>query len=66
VNGSFYDFELEISKGSWREHLSQGPDDWGPRALRRWVDRLAIDRSFDEEAEQIARSAVLIEETYRA
>jgi predicted dehydrogenase len=66
VNGSFYDFQLDICHGASRERLSTSGDDWGPRALSRWLERLAVDRSFDQEAEQIARSAVLIDETYRA
>ncbi|MFL6548798.1 MAG: Gfo/Idh/MocA family protein [Povalibacter sp.] len=66
VNGSFYEFELNLCRGASKERLSQSPDEWGPRALRRWTDRLAVDRSFDPEIEHVARSALLIEETYRA
>ena len=66
VNGSFYEFQLDLCHGSARERLSSSPDDWSARALSAWITRLAIDRSFDDDAEQIARSAVLIDETYRA
>jgi predicted dehydrogenase len=66
VDGSFYDFEVDLCRGASRERLSETPDAWGPKALRRWTDRLAVSRNFDPEAEQIARSAVLIEESYRA
>lgn len=66
VNGSFYDFELELYRGSQSERLGGAPDDWGTRALRSWADRLRVDRHFDPQAEQIARSAVLIDEIYHA
>lgn len=66
VNGSFYEFQLDLCRGPSRERLSASPDDWGARALSEWIERLAIDRGFSEDAEQIARSAVLIDEAYRA
>ena len=68
IDGSFYDFRLDLIHGTSRERLSgreQG-DDWGPRALRAWVEQLRIRNRFDPEADAIVRSAELIEEVYRA
>lgn len=66
VNGSFYDFELQLFAGDRRERLGTYPDDWGPRALRNWLQRLSFSNRFDADAGEIVRSAALIEEVYRA
>ena len=66
VDGSFYDFELRLFRGTSCERLGSHPDDWGPRALRQWLRRLQTDASFDAEAADYIRSAALIEEVYRA
>jgi predicted dehydrogenase len=66
VAGSFYDFELFACRGDRREVLASGPDEWGSRALHAWVQRLAVDRSFDSQALGIARSADLIDAIYAA
>jgi predicted dehydrogenase len=66
VGGSFYDFELDISRGNSSERLGTYPDDWGGRALKEWVRQLRQDRSFDPQALMIERGAALIEEMYRS
>jgi predicted dehydrogenase len=66
VSGSFYDFELLGCRGDRREVLASGPDEWGSRALHTWVQRLAVDRSFDPQAIGIAHSADLIDAIYAA
>lgn len=66
VCGSFYDFELFVSRGAQREALARGPDEWGPRALSAWAHRLARDRRFDPAADAIAHSADLIDAIYAA
>jgi predicted dehydrogenase len=66
VDGSFYDFEVDLFQGTNREQLGASRDDWGPRALRAWLDQLQVSNRFDPEAEHIIRSAALIEEVYRA
>ena len=66
VNGSFYDFELQVCRGSQHETLLRGPDEWGPRALAAWVHQLARDPSFDSAALEIGRSAQLIDAVYAA
>jgi predicted dehydrogenase len=68
IEGSFYDFQLDLIHGTNRQRLSghDVSDDWGPRALQSWIDRLRTDNRFDPEADEIIRSAALIEEVYRA
>ncbi|HEX7114133.1 MAG TPA: Gfo/Idh/MocA family oxidoreductase [Steroidobacter sp.] len=66
VRGSFYDFELEVTRGNTSERLGTYPDDWGGRALKEWARQLRHDRSFDPQTLMIARGAALIEEMYRS
>lgn len=68
IDGSFYDFQLDLIHGTNRERLSgrDGSDDWGPRALQCWLEKLRVSHRFDAEAGDIIRSAALIEEVYRA
>lgn len=68
IDGSFYDFRLDLIHGTNRERLDGRDDseDWGPRALQAWIERLRIGNRFDSEADEIIRSAALIEEVYRA
>jgi predicted dehydrogenase len=68
IDGSFYDFQLDLIHGTNRERLSGrgGGGDWGPRALQAWIEQLRISNRFDPEADEIIRSAALIEEVYRA
>jgi predicted dehydrogenase len=68
IDGSFYDFRLDLVHGTNRERLSGREDskDWGPRALQAWIDQLRVGNRFDPEADAIIRSAALVEEVYRA
>ncbi|GFE91359.1 Gfo/Idh/MocA family protein [Steroidobacter agaridevorans] len=66
VDGSFYDFDVHLFHGTEREQLGTSRDDWGTRALRAWLRQLHVSKRFDAEAENIVRSAALIEEVYRA
>ncbi len=68
IDGSFYDFQLDLIHGTHRERLSttDASDDWGPRALRGWIEQLSASNRFDPNANHIIRSAALIEEVYRA
>jgi predicted dehydrogenase len=68
IDGSFYDFQLDLIRGTNRERLSgrDANDDWGPRALQAWIEQLRVSKCFDPQAEGIIRSAALIEEVYRA
>lgn len=64
VGGSFYDFEMDACHGSRRETLARGADEWGPRALIAWVERIAQDDAFDPAALRIASSVQLIDSVY--
>ena len=68
IDGSFYDFKLDLIHGTNRERLSgrDESDDWGPKALQAWIEQLRVSNRFDPEADEIIRSAALIEEVYRA
>jgi predicted dehydrogenase len=57
LNGSFYDFEAALLRGTSREILVEPPDEWGGRAAVAWATRLAGSRSFDEEASHLVRTA---------
>ncbi|HLN22143.1 MAG TPA: Gfo/Idh/MocA family oxidoreductase [Bacteroidales bacterium] len=64
VNGSFYDFETAICKGTSREIISKPPDDWGPRALINWTKELQADRHFKKDAFQFYNTAEIIDRIY--
>jgi predicted dehydrogenase len=64
VDGSFYDFEALLIDGRRSERLAAPPDEWGGRALVRWAQRVARDRSFDDEIEHLVPVAELIDRIY--
>jgi predicted dehydrogenase len=66
IEGSFYDFHLDLTRGDAAQRLGAPPDDWSGRALSSWAERLRRDRSFDAEVELIGRGATVIDEIYRA
>jgi predicted dehydrogenase len=65
VSGSFLDFELLERRGDRSEVLFAGADDWGPRALLEWTQRLGVSRAFDAAARQFSASAALVDSIYR-
>jgi predicted dehydrogenase len=64
VGGSFYDFEALLLDGRQSERLAARPDEWGGRALVEWARRLAHERSYNEEVEQLLPVAELIDRIY--
>lgn len=64
VDGSFYDFVVEHNRGTQCQVLSSPPDRWGGRSLSRWIDRLAVDRSFDAAAREYEKVAAVIDAVY--
>lgn len=67
IDGSFYDFQLDLIHGTSRERLgADAGGDWGPCALQAWIEQLRVSNRFDPRADDIVRSAALIEEVYRA
>lgn len=64
VDGSFYDFIAEHRQGTAAQRLVEPPDDWGGRAIAAWGARLAQDRGFDPEAEDLLGLAVILDSIY--
>ncbi|MGI8635861.1 MAG: Gfo/Idh/MocA family protein, partial [Segetibacter sp.] len=64
LNGSFYDFEGLRFWGTKTEKLASPPDDWGGRAINRWVQQLAKSSGFNVEAEDFIKSAEVIDKIY--
>lgn len=64
INGSFYDFQLQRYWGTKTEVLAQPPDDWGGRALIRWIRNLGADTGFNKEAECYLHSAEVVDRIY--
>jgi len=64
VNGSFFDFEVDLCRGTESERLVSPPDDWGGRAAAGWARRLAQDRTFDPAAEELAAVSQVLDRIY--
>lgn len=65
VAGSFYDFEVHRFRGTQREKIAGFPDDWGGRALARWVDALSHGSGYDASAESLIPVAEIIDRIYQ-
>lgn len=66
LGGSFYDFALDLHRGTHRERLVEPPDAWGGRALVAFAERLAESRRYDPAAEEVAAVAAVIDDIYAA
>jgi predicted dehydrogenase len=64
VDGSFYDFEATLMKGTTSKTLVEPPDDWGGRTLVDWATRLAVSPEFDEAVEEHVTLAATIDGIY--
>jgi predicted dehydrogenase len=64
VDGSFLDFVTERFDGTSTIVISQPPDDWGPRALIRWTERLGARCGFDPSVEHALDVAVVLDSIY--
>jgi predicted dehydrogenase len=64
VDGSFFDFVAERLDGTRTERLVEPPDDWGPRTLLDWTARLAAGARYDRAAEDVLRTAAIIDRVY--
>jgi predicted dehydrogenase len=64
VNGSFYEFVAESFRGTAREVLSSGPDEWGGRAAVAWARALAQDPEFDPAIEKLVPVAEALDLIY--
>ncbi len=65
VSGSFYDFEARHCQRTAYETIAAPPDDWGGGAILAWVERLARDPGFDQQAEDYVRAAEILDSIYR-
>lgn len=64
VNGSFYEFSAERFRGTSREPLHTGPDDWGGRAAVAWARALADSPRFDPRIERLFTVAQTLDSIY--
>ncbi len=64
VNGSFLDFRTERFRGTSREVLSDGHEDWGGRAAVEWSRQLAAGGRFDPAVEHVAEVASALDGIY--
>ena len=64
VNGSFYDFETVLCRGTSAEVISVPPDDWGGKALINWTRKLEAGNTFDPEIKSYIQVAETIDRIY--
>jgi len=64
VNGSFYEFVAERYRGTAREILSSGLEDWGGRAAVQWARDLRQSGEFRPESEEIIKVAEALDLIY--
>jgi predicted dehydrogenase len=66
VNGSFYDFEAILCRGTKTETLASPPDTWGGRAAAEWTTQLANGAKFDSKVERIVQVAATLDAIYES
>jgi predicted dehydrogenase len=66
VNGSFYDFEAELCRGTTTEKLASPPDAWSGRAAAEWATQLANGAKFDAKVERIVQVAATLDSIYES
>ncbi|MCA1646140.1 MAG: gfo/Idh/MocA family oxidoreductase, partial [Chloroflexi bacterium] len=64
VEGSFFDFEAFLNRGTGRRQLVGPPDEWGPRAILDWVDKLGSGTGFDPGIEDVVAVADTLDRIY--
>lgn len=64
VNGSFYDFQCEEYTGTATEVLTTPPEEWGTAAIKHWGKELAMNTYYNNKAEEIIKSAAVLEDIY--
>jgi predicted dehydrogenase len=64
LNGSFYDFVAERYQGTGCEIIARPPDAWGGRAAIAWARRLALSKTFDEDAGRYIAVARVMDRIY--
>ncbi len=64
VDGSFYDFEILITRGAEAELLGAPPDPWPGRALLDWAGRLRAGSGTSHDLAPLVTTAGVIDEVY--
>lgn len=64
VNGSFFDFEARLNRGTSSAVISTPPDQWGGRAIVDWAEKLALSPGFDEQVADYIKVAEVIDLIY--
>jgi predicted dehydrogenase len=64
VNGSFYDFQTELLRGTSRQLLTAPPDNWGGRAATAWAEALARGPQYDPGIESLIPVAETLDRIY--
>jgi predicted dehydrogenase len=64
IDGSFYNFEGLRYWGTKTETVAAPPDDWGGKALLRWIQYLTTNNAYTNEAEQFLKSAEVLDKIY--
>ena len=62
VDGSFYDFAVELRRGTSTHAIVSPPDDWGGRTAIDWARRLRAGERFDAEAHRLVDVATVLDE----
>jgi predicted dehydrogenase len=66
VGGGFYDFEAWRMRGTAREPIASGPEQWGGRAAADWARRLAAGERFGEDAAELVAVSRVVDAIYAA
>lgn len=64
VSGSFYDFRLDLARGTRSEPVCVPPDPWPGRALLGWARDVAGGGGFDPSAWQFVEVAEVLDDLY--
>lgn len=64
VDGSFYDFVADRTRGPSAERLADPPDAWGVRAAADWATRLATGARFDAANDRLVSVARVLDRIY--
>jgi len=66
LNGSFYDFETVLCKGTSKTVLAGPPQNWGGAAAIQWAQQLAHQPHFDRSNERLIQVAEVLDAMYDA
>lgn len=64
INGSFYDFQTSLLKGTKTELLQAPPDEWSGRTAVHWAQKLSRGNHFDPSAKAYIKLAETLDKIY--